>query len=86
MELAWVSTPVPLVTVLLLSHSRWVFIPPLFFFCLFGKIVADWSEQQDTSVIRDKEIQSGKVGPCGRTSENGAIDMAAEMEGAPASF
>ncbi|KAL5640119.1 hypothetical protein ACGC1H_007417 [Rhizoctonia solani] len=38
--------------------------------------------QQDTSVIRDREIASGKVGPCGRTSQKGAIDMAAEMEAA----
>ncbi|KAG9076536.1 hypothetical protein FRC06_009455 [Ceratobasidium sp. 370] len=38
--------------------------------------------QQDTSIIRDREIQSGKVGPCGRTSQKGAIDMAAEMEAA----
>ncbi|KDN41275.1 hypothetical protein RSAG8_07544, partial [Rhizoctonia solani AG-8 WAC10335] len=38
--------------------------------------------QQDTSIIRDREIASGKVGACGRTSQNGAIDMAAEMEAA----
>ncbi|KAG8690753.1 hypothetical protein FRC08_010429, partial [Ceratobasidium sp. 394] len=38
--------------------------------------------QRDTSIIRDREINSGKVGPCGRTSQNGAIDMAAEMEAA----
>ncbi|CAE6387220.1 unnamed protein product [Rhizoctonia solani] len=38
--------------------------------------------QQDTSIIRDKEIASGKVGNCGRTPLNGAIDMAAEMEAA----
>ncbi|CAE6436217.1 unnamed protein product [Rhizoctonia solani] len=38
--------------------------------------------QQDTSVIRDREIESGKVGACGRTSQKGAIDMAAEMEAA----
>ncbi|KAF8753747.1 hypothetical protein RHS01_06541 [Rhizoctonia solani] len=37
--------------------------------------------QQDTSVIRDKEIESGKVGACGRTTQKGAIDMASEMEG-----
>ncbi|KAG8690234.1 hypothetical protein FRC11_013014 [Ceratobasidium sp. 423] len=28
--------------------------------------------QQDTSIIRDREIQSGKVGPCGRTSQKAA--------------
>lgn len=38
--------------------------------------------QQDTSIIRDREIESGKVGPCGRTSQKGAIDMASEMEAA----
>ncbi|KAJ1302139.1 hypothetical protein OPQ81_000968 [Rhizoctonia solani] len=38
--------------------------------------------QQDTSIIRDREIQSGKVGPCGRTTQKGALDMAAEMEAA----
>ncbi|CUA68255.1 hypothetical protein RSOLAG22IIIB_07785 [Rhizoctonia solani] len=38
--------------------------------------------QQDTSVIRDREIASGQVGPCGRTTQKGAIDMAAEMEAA----
>ncbi|KAG8716797.1 hypothetical protein FRC11_003885, partial [Ceratobasidium sp. 423] len=38
--------------------------------------------QQDTSIIRDREIQSGKVGACGRTTQKGAIDMAAEMEAA----
>ncbi|KAF8753654.1 hypothetical protein RHS01_06538 [Rhizoctonia solani] len=38
--------------------------------------------QQDTSVIRDKEIESGKVGACGRTTQKGAIDMASEMEAA----
>lgn len=38
--------------------------------------------QQDTSIIRDREIQSGKVGPCGRTNEKGALDIASEMEAA----
>ncbi|CAE6501092.1 unnamed protein product [Rhizoctonia solani] len=38
--------------------------------------------QQDTSIIRDREIASGQVGPCGRTTQKGAIDMAAEMEAA----
>ncbi|CAE6424590.1 unnamed protein product [Rhizoctonia solani] len=28
--------------------------------------------QQDTSIIRDREIDSGKVGPCGRTTEKAA--------------
>ncbi|CAE6440161.1 unnamed protein product [Rhizoctonia solani] len=28
--------------------------------------------QQDTSVIRDREIESGKVGPCGRTTQKAA--------------
>jgi hypothetical protein len=37
--------------------------------------------QQDTSIIRDFEIMTGKVGPCGRTKQKGAIDIAAEMEG-----
>ncbi|CCO31770.1 hypothetical protein BN14_05820 [Rhizoctonia solani AG-1 IB] len=44
-----------------------------------------WDSRQafpDTSVIRDREIESGKVGACGRTSQKGAIDMAAEMEAA----
>ncbi|CAE7056130.1 unnamed protein product [Rhizoctonia solani] len=37
--------------------------------------------QRDTSIIRDGEIQAGRVGPCGRTSQKGALDMAAEMAG-----
>ncbi|QRV82101.1 gEgh 16 protein [Ceratobasidium sp. AG-Ba] len=37
--------------------------------------------QRDTSIIRDREIQSGKVGPCGRTNQAGAIDIASEIEG-----
>ncbi|KAG9083386.1 hypothetical protein FS749_006067 [Ceratobasidium sp. UAMH 11750] len=35
--------------------------------------------QQDTSIIRDSGIMTGKVGPCGRTKQRGAIDIDAEM-------
>ncbi|KAG8735416.1 hypothetical protein FRC10_010621 [Ceratobasidium sp. 414] len=38
--------------------------------------------QQDTSIIRDSEIMTGKVGPCGRTKQRGAIDIDAEMAAA----
>ncbi|EUC61145.1 GEgh16 protein, putative [Rhizoctonia solani AG-3 Rhs1AP] len=37
--------------------------------------------QRDTSIIRDNEINSGRVGPCGRTNQKGALDIAGEMEG-----
>ncbi|KAG8710347.1 hypothetical protein FRC09_000176 [Ceratobasidium sp. 395] len=40
--------------------------------------------QQDTSIIRDSEIMTGKVGPCGRTKQRGAIDINAEMAAATA--
>ncbi|GAA6032514.1 hypothetical protein JCM8097_004794 [Rhodosporidiobolus ruineniae] len=35
--------------------------------------------EQDTSIIRDREIASGKAGACGRTKEAGSLDVAAEM-------
>jgi hypothetical protein len=37
--------------------------------------------QQDTSVIRDREIASGKTGVCGRTSAGGNNDVAAQLAG-----
>jgi len=40
--------------------------------------------QTDTSIIRDREIASGKVGGCGRTPAGGPNDMAAEMAKAEA--
>lgn len=36
--------------------------------------------QQDTSIIRDKEIASGTAGVCGRTLEGGSNDVATEVE------
>ncbi|CAG8475155.1 1967_t:CDS:2 [Acaulospora colombiana] len=38
--------------------------------------------QQDTSVIRDREIASGRTGPCGRTAIGGNNDVAAEVASA----
>ncbi|GAA5867020.1 hypothetical protein JCM8547_008411 [Rhodosporidiobolus lusitaniae] len=35
--------------------------------------------QQDTSIIRDREIANGEVGACGRTKLGGPVDIAAEM-------
>ncbi|KAJ6459500.1 hypothetical protein DFH09DRAFT_1296872 [Mycena vulgaris] len=35
--------------------------------------------EQDTSVIRDKEIASGKTGACGRTAAGGNNDVAAQL-------
>jgi hypothetical protein len=43
------------------------------------------SDQGDTSVIRDKEIKSGKVGGCGRTGFGGNTDVAASLIGTPPS-
>lgn len=34
--------------------------------------------EQDTSIIRDREIASGKTGACGRTKVAGSLDVAAE--------
>ncbi|KAJ7231658.1 hypothetical protein C8J57DRAFT_1384712 [Mycena rebaudengoi] len=36
--------------------------------------------QQDTSIIRDKEIQSGRAGVCGRTPAGGNNDVATQLE------
>jgi hypothetical protein len=44
------------------------------------------SDQGDTSVIRDKEIKSGKVGGCGRTGFGGNTDVAASLIGTPPSY
>ncbi|KAJ6473324.1 hypothetical protein DFH09DRAFT_1057762 [Mycena vulgaris] len=38
--------------------------------------------EQDTSVIRDKEIASGKTGACGRTAAGGNNDVAAQLAAA----
>ncbi|KAG9126579.1 hypothetical protein FRC07_002919 [Ceratobasidium sp. 392] len=38
--------------------------------------------QQDTSIIRDREIASGQAGPCGRTLAGGVNDVSAQMEAA----
>ncbi|KAJ7169712.1 hypothetical protein C8R46DRAFT_1217368 [Mycena filopes] len=38
--------------------------------------------EQDTSVIRDKEIASGKVGVCGRTAAGGNNDVATQLAAA----
>ncbi|PVG03631.1 hypothetical protein CPB86DRAFT_695004 [Serendipita vermifera] len=38
--------------------------------------------QQDTSIIRDEEIQSGEAGPCGRTLAGGNNNVAAGVEAA----
>ncbi|KAH8923062.1 hypothetical protein BT69DRAFT_1219522 [Atractiella rhizophila] len=40
--------------------------------------------QQDTSIIRDREIASGRAGPCGRTQQAGNVDVQAEMTAAVA--
>jgi hypothetical protein len=37
--------------------------------------------EQDTSVIRDKEIASGKTGVCGRTAAGGNNDVATQLAG-----
>jgi hypothetical protein len=37
--------------------------------------------QQDTSIIRDREIESGRAGACGRTLEGGNNDVAAGVTG-----
>lgn len=37
--------------------------------------------QQDTSIIRDEEIEEGEAGPCGRTLAGGSNDVAAEVDG-----
>ncbi|KAJ7232260.1 hypothetical protein C8J57DRAFT_1383932 [Mycena rebaudengoi] len=36
--------------------------------------------QQDTSIIRDKEIQSGRAGVCGRTPAGGNNDVATQLQ------
>ncbi|TDL20246.1 hypothetical protein BD410DRAFT_725896 [Rickenella mellea] len=38
--------------------------------------------EQDTSVIRDKEIASGKTGPCGSTKAGGNNDVASQLAAA----
>ncbi|KAJ6596151.1 hypothetical protein DFH09DRAFT_128051 [Mycena vulgaris] len=38
--------------------------------------------EQDTSVIRDKEMASGKAGPCGRTAAGGNNDVAVQLAAA----
>ncbi|KIJ42117.1 hypothetical protein M422DRAFT_171478 [Sphaerobolus stellatus SS14] len=38
--------------------------------------------EQDTSIIRDQEIQSGKTGACGRTPKGGNNDVAAQLAAA----
>ncbi|KAJ6533964.1 hypothetical protein DFH09DRAFT_1043560 [Mycena vulgaris] len=38
--------------------------------------------EQDTSVIRNKDIASGKTGPCGRTAAGGNNDVAAQLAAA----
>ncbi|KAJ6592333.1 hypothetical protein B0H19DRAFT_890137, partial [Mycena capillaripes] len=38
--------------------------------------------QQDTSIIRDKDIASGKAGVCGRTLAGGSNDVAAQLAAA----
>jgi len=38
--------------------------------------------EQDTSIIRDKEIQSGKAGVCGRTPKGGNNDVQAQLAAA----
>ncbi|KAJ6498188.1 hypothetical protein DFH09DRAFT_1052141 [Mycena vulgaris] len=38
--------------------------------------------EQDTSVIRDKEMASGKTGPCGRTAAGGNNDVASQLAAA----
>jgi hypothetical protein len=43
-------------------------------------VLITYTQQGDTAVIRDGEIQSGKVGPCGRTKK-GPTDIAAQMQG-----
>lgn len=40
--------------------------------------------EQDTSIIRDDEIESGQAGACGRTEESGSLDVATEMKKATA--
>ncbi|KAJ7071195.1 putative gEgh 16 protein [Mycena amicta] len=38
--------------------------------------------EQDTSIIRDREISSGKTGACGRTNAGGNNDVAAQLAAA----
>jgi len=38
--------------------------------------------QQDTSIIRDKDIASGAAGPCGRTLAGGVNDVASNVDAA----
>ncbi|EIN07970.1 hypothetical protein PUNSTDRAFT_135487 [Punctularia strigosozonata HHB-11173 SS5] len=38
--------------------------------------------EQDTSIIRDVEIKTGKTGPCGRTKLSGNNDVATQLEAA----
>ncbi|KAG9126578.1 hypothetical protein FRC07_002918 [Ceratobasidium sp. 392] len=38
--------------------------------------------QQDSSIIRDREIAGGQAGPCGRTLAGGVNDVVAQMEAA----
>ncbi|KAG8702288.1 hypothetical protein FRC08_003583 [Ceratobasidium sp. 394] len=40
--------------------------------------------QLDAGIIRDREMASGRVGPCGRTRQHGAIKIIAAMEAATA--
>lgn len=42
--------------------------------------------QQDSSIIRDREISSGKAGVCGRTLGGGNNDVQAMLAGEPPSF
>jgi hypothetical protein len=37
--------------------------------------------EQDTSVIRNKDIASGKTGVCGKTAAGGNNDVAAQLAG-----
>ncbi|CAK5264597.1 unnamed protein product [Mycena citricolor] len=41
--------------------------------------------EQDTSVIRNQEISSGKTGPCGRTKAGGNNDVTAQLAAAASS-
>lgn len=42
--------------------------------------------EQDTSVIRNNEIQSGKTDVCGRTKIGGNNDVATQLAGSPPSI
>jgi len=37
--------------------------------------------EQDTSIIRDREVASGKSGPCGRTLASGVNDVGTNVDG-----